>query len=569
MSESTAVESCDSVPPRLLAAMDAYEAALMANDTTAMGLLFADDPHGVPVVRSDSKGMLVGYAAIGAFRARRGGAPARVLRRRIVRMLDGGAACSVSLFEKKSGGNVIQTQVWQVIEGEWKIVTAHLTYPTPAFDTAIWRVVGNPLVAPTPGSESDGMLAGLGVAVKDLFAVKGYAVGAGNPEYLADSRIQERNAPAVQRLLDAGAHVVGIAQTDEFAYSLAGNNIHYGTPPNPKAPGRISGGSSSGPAAAVATGQADVGLGTDTAGSLRIPGSYEGLWAIRTTHGRVPCDLVHPLSESFDTVGVLARDGDVLRRALEALMPEDDTADAISAVCHGGGLAVAPSLDGAVEPDVAEVVRGFRDRVVALCGDGASDGTLDPTDGVFGMVAQGDAAPCHVGGGIRIRSVSEMAVSQHDLDEWESIFQSVRGFEAWRTNGSWVSRHWDALDPLIAARFERDSHLSKADYDNGLRRLNDARAELRARLGNRVLLIPTASSVAPPADADAAAAERIAKARADTIRLTSLAGVGGLPAVNVPLTTRDGLSCGACLVGPAGSDKSLTCLAVALAQAAA
>lgn len=172
-----------------------------------------------------------------------------------------------------------------------------------AFDTTIWRIVGNPLIpSPIIPSESEDSTAsasanaplqGLGIAVKDFFAVKGFAIGAGNPRFLADSTPQAATAPAVERLLQAGAHAVGIAQTDEFAYSLAGTNVHYGTPPNPAAPGRISGGSSSGPAAAVATGQADIGLGTDTAGSLRIPGSYEGLWAIRTTHGRVPRDLVH------------------------------------------------------------------------------------------------------------------------------------------------------------------------------------------------------------------------------------------------------------------------------------
>lgn len=454
---------------------------------------------------------------------------------------------------------------------QWR--TADLARPAaPAFDTTIWRVVGNPLVTPT----GHGPLDGLGVAVKDLFAVKGFAVGAGNPQYLADSAPESESAPAVRRLLDAGAHVVGIAQTDEFAYSLAGANVHYGTPPNPQAPGRISGGSSSGPAAAVATGQADIGLGTDTAGSLRIPGSYEGLWAIRTTHNRVSRTGVHPLSDSFDTVGVLARDGTVFTRAVDALMPEPDSISAYD-VLADGGLAVAPGLDADVQPDVAEALDAFRGAVRRYTGAGCVDGGRDASNGVgdgAGSPSNGTQLECGhtinempVSRGIAISGISAMDVDESDLDEWESIFQVVRGYEAWRGNGAWVRGHMDALAPEIAARFERDSHIVERDYNAGLRRLEAARAELRGRLGRRLLLIPTASSVAPPADAAPEAKAQIAKARADTIRLTSLAGVGGLPAVTIPLLTRDGLPCGVCLVGPAGCDRTLSRVAVELLRA--
>ncbi|WP_455677246.1 amidase family protein [Pseudoscardovia suis] len=474
-----------------------------------------------------------------------------------------------------------------------------------AFDTTIWRIVGNPLIpSPIVPSESEDSTAsasanaplqGLGIAVKDLFAVKGFAIGAGNPRFLADSTPQAATAPAVERLLQAGAHAVGIAQTDEFAYSLAGTNVHYGTPPNPAAPGRISGGSSSGPAAAVATGQADIGLGTDTAGSLRIPGSYEGLWAIRTTHGRVPRDLVHPLSEAFDTVGVLARDPRVFVAAVDALMPDADSmplpVDDGRNPLQSLRLRIAPGLDRDVQPDVAAAVRAFRDKAVAL--------------------ASGADTRCGADGS---RSVEEVDITEAQLDDWEAIFQVVRGFEAWRANGAWVSGNWDALAPEIAARFERDSHITQAQYEQGLCRLDMARTGLRewmhgsvdsARGVNAsdnggsgdfvdgtgtVLLIPTASSVAPPRDpADSAggsrsaeildgnsatdsAAAQIAQARAATIRLTSLAGVGGLPAVSIPLRTAsteaapEGLPCGVCLIGPAGSDRSLARLAVRLAR---
>ncbi|MGH3390196.1 MAG: amidase family protein, partial [Actinomadura sp.] len=163
------------------------------------------------------------------------------------------------------------------------------TPPDPA-ETAIWRVIGDPLVPGVP----DGPLSGSRVAVKDLFAVAGQRIGGGNPDRLAGAAVQPEHAWAVRALLDAGADVIGIAQTDELAFSLFGTNAHYGTPPNPAAPGRIPGGSSNGPVAAVALGQAEIGLGTDTGGSIRVPASYCGLYGIRPTHGAVPVEGVQP-----------------------------------------------------------------------------------------------------------------------------------------------------------------------------------------------------------------------------------------------------------------------------------
>ena len=116
-----------------------------------------------------------------------------------------------------------------------------------------------------------------------------------------------------------------------------------GTPPNPKAPGRISGGSSSGPAAAVACGQATIGLGADTAESIRSPASYQGLWGIRTTHGRISRKSIHLLSESFDTVGWMTRDAQTLAFVAKAMMLERKSNTMID------GLEICPALDQCVE----------------------------------------------------------------------------------------------------------------------------------------------------------------------------------------------------------------------------
>ena len=128
---------------------------------------------------------------------------------------------------------------------------------------------------------------------------------------------------AVVRLLRAGAEVVGKTVTDELAYSLNGRNVHFGTPTNSEAPGRICGGSSCGSASAVAGGLCDVALGSDTGGSIRVPASYCGLFGLRPTHGRIPLDGVMPLAPSFDTVGWFARDAETLERVGAVLLGED------------------------------------------------------------------------------------------------------------------------------------------------------------------------------------------------------------------------------------------------------
>eukprot|EP00873_Tetraselmis_striata_P001119 jgi/Tetstr1/421383/TSEL_012351.t2 len=159
----------------------------------------------------------------------------------------------------------------------------------------------------------DGPLQGRTVGVKDNFDLQGYKTGAGNPTWLDTHPPATATAPAVQALLDAGARVVGKTHMDELAYSLNGENAHYGTPRNAAAPGRIPGGSSSGSAAAAGGGLVDIGLGSDTAGSVRVPASYNGLLGFRPTHARVSLELATPLAPSFDTAGWFARDAATLK----------------------------------------------------------------------------------------------------------------------------------------------------------------------------------------------------------------------------------------------------------------
>ena len=162
--------------------------------------------------------------------------------------------------------------------------------------------VPHDLKSPVRGADH-GPLAGLTVAIKDMYDIVGERSGGGNPDWLAAQQPATRNASVVQKLLDAGATITGKTVCDEFFYSIAGVNAHYGTPNNPRAPGRLPGGSSSGSASAAASGACDIAIGSDTGGSVRVPSSFCGLYGIRTTHGRVDLQGAMHMAASFDVCG--------------------------------------------------------------------------------------------------------------------------------------------------------------------------------------------------------------------------------------------------------------------------
>lgn len=481
----------------------AYERALAANDLAELDRLFAPGPT---TLRGDAEGLLVGHEAISAFRSGRGGAPARRIVQAHVQATDPEHALIVAVTELECGGRGLQTQAWSRADGSWRITAAHVGVPAPALDRRIWRVVGDPLVR----GAASGPLRGHTVAVKDLYAVAGQPIGAGNPAWLAAAPTESRNAAAVQRLLDAGADVRGIARTDELAYSLAGTNSHYGAPPNPRAPYRIPGGSSSGSASAVALGQATIGLGTDTSGSIRVPAAYQGLFGIRTTHGVVDRAGVVPLAPSFDTVGWLARDVATLVGVGDVLLPRQPAME------HHE-VRVVPSLLGEAEPDVVAAVAAWL----------PAQTTLDWSA---------------------------------DLDTWRTAYQVLQGREAWQQHGAWLADRLDTLGPDVRARFETARDLTDRQVEDAAAVAGQARQEILDLVGDAVLALPATSSVAPRLGEDLQAV------REATLRLTQLATLAGLPAVTIPLTTAAGLPCGVSLLAAPGRDRDLLHLAADLTE---
>ncbi|MEU5881984.1 amidase family protein [Spirillospora sp. NPDC047279] len=358
--------------------------------------------------------------------------------------------------------------------------------------------------APTAG----GPLAGLRLAVKDVIDVAGLPTGAGHPRWLATHPPAERDAPAVARLRAAGAVLVGKTHTDELAYSLAGTNAHYGTPPNPAAPGHVPGGSSSGTASAVAAGLADIGLGTDTAGSIRVPASYTGLYGLRPTHARVSREGVVPLAPSFDAPGLLTRDLATLRASAAALLTGSPSPAPPARL-------LAPADLWTSTPELADALATVSAHLPV------------------------ERAP--------------LFADDRERDRLRAAFSTVQAAQMWESHGGWITRESPAFGPGVAARVRLAADVTGAERAEAEHVLQAFRERVRG-----VLVIPSTPAPAP----------RLGETgdRTATLRLTCLAPVLGAPAISVPAATRDGLPLGLSLVGEPGRDESLLDLCAMIAQ---
>ncbi|HEY5273908.1 MAG TPA: amidase [Acidimicrobiales bacterium] len=376
------------------------------------------------------------------------------------------------------------------------------------------------------GGSSTGALSGLTFAVKDLYDVAGTRTGAGNPDRLSEAPIAAEHAAPVQALLGAGAELIGKTVTDELAFSLSGTNIHYGTPRNPAAPGRVPGGSSSGSVSAVADGLVDFALGTDTGGSTRVPASYCGVFGLRATHGRISRRGVFLLAPSFCSIGVFSASAAVLQKTWRALESNGVDGDVDVPARRADRLVVVPELFELADPLAAEVLfdaaASFATRS-GLALDMAPRGAL------------GDPA------------------------ELLSAFRAIQLFEAWELHGAWVIAHHHALGWGIASRFDSASQVDRATVTHARARRSSFQEDLARVLGaDGYLLQPAASGPAPRIDLEGAAKDDL---RLRTMQLTAPAGLGGSPVVSMPLATVGALPVGLALVGLPGDDHEVVRLA--------
>lgn len=392
--------------------------------------------------------------------------------------------------------------------------------------------VPHDLQAPIAGA-AEGPLCGLQAAVKDMYAIAGHRTGGGNPTWYEHASPAEQHCSVVRALLDAGATITGKTICDEFFYSIAGMNAHYGTPANVRAPGCIPGGSSSGSAAAVAAGACDFALGSDTGGSVRIPASLCGVYGIRTTHGRLPVDGLMEMAPSFDTVGWFAPSAGLLRKVGGVLLSKEQC------VPHAvTDLLVAEDAFEEADRDVAGVVTG----ALGAAGESLMPGRTTPartiriaTDGLDG-----------------------------GLDSWREAFRVAQAFEVWQVYGAFVERYHPQLGADIAERMKAASKVTKAEADAARETASAARRHLLAQvIPGTIVALPTAPCIAPRIDSSP---DHFAAYRTRAMRLTCIAGLGGLPQVSIPIGSVSGCPVGLSLVGWRGGDEVLLDAAAALAR---
>tara|TARA_R110001606_G_scaffold399123_2_gene580894 strand:+ start:9360 stop:10583 length:1224 start_codon:yes stop_codon:yes gene_type:complete len=367
------------------------------------------------------------------------------------------------------------------------------------------------------GPPLDSALNFVRLAVKDVFQVRGMRCGAGNPRWLAEQHIATQTAPAVQWLLQAGAQWIGKTVTDELTYSLAGINAHYGTPRNPAAEQRLPGGSSSGSVVAVAAGYADIALGTDCGGSIRLPASYCGVWGVRPSHGRVSSQGCFTLAHSFDTVGWFAAEADVLSLALEQLVHTQVS----QAVPENARLIVCEDVLRMLDEPVRESFESWL----------ATSGTR----------------------------VERMPAGTLALEEWAEAFRVLQAAEIWQQHGHWVLDARPVFGADVAGRFELASTITPQQVAWATRLRSQAQQHLGALLGvDGFLLMPPVPGPAPRLDAPA---DQVQDTRARSQRLLCMAGLAGLPQVVFPWTRIDGAPVGLSLLGPRFADEQAMSLA--------
>jgi amidase len=382
--------------------------------------------------------------------------------------------------------------------------------------------VPHDLKAPVRGAES-GPLAGLTVAIKDMYDIAGERTSGGNPDWLAAQKPAAKNAVLVQKLLDAGASITGKTVCDEFFYSVAGVNAHYGTPVNPRAPGRLPGGSSSGSASAAASGACDIAIGSDTGGSIRVPASFCGLYGIRTTHGRVDLTGAMHMADSFDAAGWFANGPGTFRNVGGVLLGGTSTAAEISK------LVVLDDAFAEADADVAAFLNG---ALAAIAAD--------------------------------LPKPSHQRIAPDNLDIWREAFRIIQAREIWSVYGDFAMRVRPKFGPGVADRFAFAATVTAEAAAQARTIQERARDRIRgiAQPGT-LLVLPTSPSVAPLVDAPNEVHESF---RTRVMRMTCIAGLSGLPQVSLPIGTIAGCPVGLSFIGWAGGDEALLDLSVKLSR---
>ncbi len=376
-------------------------------------------------------------------------------------------------------------------------------------------------------------LEGVPVSVKDVFDIAGQVTAAGSV-VLRGAPPAACNAPAIDRLIAAGAVIVGRTNMTEFAFSGLGLNPHHGTPKNPwdrddgsnSSSGRIPGGSSSGAAVSVSDGMAALGIGSDTGGSVRIPAALCGLTGFKPTQRRVPMDGVLPLSSSLDSIGPLAASVRCCAIADAVLAGEAPRPPAAQALA-GARLAVPETL--VLDHMDAAVAAAFERALARLSAAGAR--------------------------------ITQLAVPEFAGFAALHARGSLAAAEAWAWHRALLAERGAEYDPRVASRIRSGENMAAADYID----LAAARQRWIAQLAQRIagfdaLLMPTVPVVAPRIDALQASDAAYFAANALLLRNPSLVNFFDGCALSLPCHAAGEAPVGLMLAAAGGRDRDILAL---------
>ncbi len=368
-----------------------------------------------------------------------------------------------------------------------------------------------------------GKLAGKTFVAKDLFDIAGHVTGAGSPDWSSKQTPVRDSAQVIETLLADGARLIGKSQTDELACSLDGINIHYGIPENSQMPDRIPGGSSSGSASAVAAGLCHFALGTDTVGSTRVPASYCGLYGFRPTHELVSLKGVRPLAPSFDTVGWMSGDAELLEVCGGVLLDRPRCSHPLGSIC------ILDSVFENSEPSIRDSLKGKAKEIASL-----------------------------------FKSQSSSELSAHAADILNLVFNTIRTREAWDEYGKWIETEKPHLSPTVKARLEEGKAMSAQDEQLARELKKTSTLFIDDEIAKHgILCFPTTWGLPPGVDSSI---EDLAANRRRNLQHTIFSVVSGLPEVTVPIKVKPNVSIGLSFLGPRGSDMQLLNLAALLAE---
>ena len=374
-----------------------------------------------------------------------------------------------------------------------------------------------------------GPLSGITFAVKDNISISGHVSSFGSSKWRETHRKSRQHAPVIRKILSNGGRIVGLVKLDQMTFSLVGN-IPEGTAPiNPLYPDRFTGGSSSGTASAIAGKIAQVGIGTDTGGSIRVPAASCGLYAIRPSHGMIDTKGVVPLAHTFDTLGIMSMNTELIKKTFLAVKSDKKLVDI--KVKH----IILPT-------DILKT---------------ASPKTQEAARKAAKLIAK------RLGGRIVEKKFNSFLDGQ-----FSDLYTRIQGRGVWASHSKWITQNYGSLFPDVQSRLKKAEKFAKSpakeiEADKQARR--KYAKSLSEYLGrDTIVVLPIMYELPPKRNATDS---ELLEFRKMALRFSSPAGLSGFPEAVIPIRLdQKKLTYGIGILGPKNSDLFLLNSLIAISK---